>query len=150
MINANKDKVGSYFSGSCQFIVPFFQRAYVWDEENWTAFWEHTNLVLERHEKNDTAEHFIGTIITKQRLAEQIGESNYDLIDGQQRLTTIAVFLKAISDASTGQMSNLKGIIADHLYFRDARGNSFPRIVPSGYDRQYYDAILNDPPIPKQ
>ena len=57
------------------------------------------------------------------------------------------MFLKAISDTSTGQMANLKGIIADHLHFRDSRGNSFPRIVPSGYDKQYYDAILNEPPI---
>lgn len=143
MINATKEKVGSYFLGNSQFIVPFFQRAYVWDEDNWTTFWEHISVVLECQEKNISAEHFIGTIITKERPAEQIGQSEYDLIDGQQRLTTIALLLKAISNASNGQMPNLKGTISEHLSFRDARGKSFPRIVPSGYDKPYYDAILS-------
>lgn len=142
MINATKEKLASFFQGSSQFVVPFFQRSYVWDEDNWNTFWEHTVSVLERYEENTLGEHFIGTIITKQRPAHLIGQSVYDLIDGQQRLTTIALFLKAISEASTDQIPNLKGTISEHLRFRDARGNFFSRIVPSGYDRPYYDAIL--------
>lgn len=144
MINATKEKLASFFQGSSQFIVPFFQRSYVWDEDNWNTFWEHTVSVLERYEENTPGEHFIGTIITKQRPAQVIGQSIYDLIDGQQRLTTIALFLKAIGEASTDQIPNLKGTISEHLRFRDSRGNFFSRIVPSGYDRPSYDAILLD------
>jgi uncharacterized protein with ParB-like and HNH nuclease domain len=144
MINAAKEKIASYFQGNSQYVVPFFQRSYVWDEDNWDTLWEHTNSVLERHEEGNTKdEHFIGTIITKQIPAQKIGESIYDLIDGQQRLITIAMFLKAIEGASAGQLPNLKSTISEHLCFRDARGNSFPRIVTCGYDKRYYDAVLS-------
>jgi uncharacterized protein with ParB-like and HNH nuclease domain len=142
MINATKEKLASFFQGSSQFVVPFFQRSYVWDEDNWNTLWEHAISVLERCEESAPSEHFIGTIITKQRPAQVIGQSIYDLIDGQQRLTTIALLLKAIGDASAGQMLNLKGAISEHLRFRDARGTEFTRIVPSGYDKPYYDAIV--------
>lgn len=142
MINATKEKLASFFQGNSQFVVPFFQRSYVWDEDNWHTFWEHTVSVLERCEKNTPGEHFIGTIITKQRLATQIGQAIYDLIDGQQRLTTIALFLTAIGDTSNGQMPNLKDVISEHLRFRDSRGKSSQRIVPSSYDKPYYDAVL--------
>ena len=67
MINANKDKLLSFFQGSSQFVVPFFQRAYVWDEENWGTMWDHVSSVLDSCAGNLSKEHFIGTIITKQR-----------------------------------------------------------------------------------
>lgn len=144
MINATKEKIASYFQGSSQFVVPFFQRSYVWEEDNWNTLWDNTLSLLNRYEDDGFVhEHFIGTIITKQRLADVIGQSIYDLIDGQQRLTTIALFLQAIGDASTSQMPNLKNTISDHLRFRDARDKSFMRIVPCRNDKAYYDAVLS-------
>jgi len=142
MINATKDKLSSFFQGGSQFVVPFFQRSYVWDEENWTTMWEHITSVLESCMGNVSKEHFIGTIITKQRPAQVIGESQYDLIDGQQRLTTVALCLRAIGDASTDQMPNLKGQVSGDLRFRDARGKYYSRVVPSSYDGHYFEAIL--------
>jgi len=50
MINANKEKLASFFQGNTRYAVPFFQRPYVWDEENWSALWEHALSVLERYE----------------------------------------------------------------------------------------------------
>lgn len=142
MISAAKEKLASYYQGSSQFIVPFFQRAYVWDEDNWQTLWEHTISVLEKAEEKTSGEHFIGTIITKQRPATAIGQSMYDLIDGQQRLTTFAILLKAIGNASTNQMPNLKNKIDEHLRFQDAKGNNYSRIQLCGYDTPYYDAVI--------
>jgi Protein of unknown function DUF262 len=105
--------------------------------------WEHVTSVLESCTANPSKKHFIGTIITKQRPAQIIGESKYDLIDGQRRLTTIALFLKAISETSSDQMPHLKGQISGDLRFRDARGDFFSRIVPSSYDQQHFEAILD-------
>ena len=147
MINATKEKLATYFQGSSQFIVPFFQRGYVWDEDNWETFWEHVSTVLNRLETNAGAEHFIGTLITKRRAEDRLGQSAYDLIDGQQRLTTIALLLKAIGESASSQMPNLKSVITEHLWFHDSRGNAYPRIVPSSYDKKYYDAILTGQPV---
>lgn len=143
MINATKEKLTTYFQGTGQFVVPFFQRGYVWDEDNWTTFWEHISEVLERAEQSAAAEHFIGTLITKRQAETKLGQAVYDLIDGQQRLTTIAIFLRAIGDSASAAMPNLKTMITEHLWFRDAYDKSYPRIVPSGYDKNYYDALMS-------
>src|SRR6185295_438104 len=142
MINATKEKLASFFQGTIQYEVPFFQRAYVWDDENWSTLWDHVLDVLERHERGDSGEHFIGTVITKQRLAERLGQQVHDLIDGQQRLTTIALLLQAIGDAATGDVPRLKEVVSDNLRFRDAHNEVHARIIPSSYDRTYFDAIM--------
>ena len=67
MINANKQKLQDFFQGNLQFEIPFFQRAYVWSEDNWTIFWDHLIGEVEAYEKGVQSEHFIGTVITKQK-----------------------------------------------------------------------------------
>jgi uncharacterized protein with ParB-like and HNH nuclease domain len=143
MISANKEKLASYFQGNSQFVVPFFQRSYVWDVDNWTALWDHVEQVAKSYAADQKGEHFIGTIIAKR--AEdtgRLGEATYELIDGQQRLITVALLLKAVSDAATGQLPRLKEKVSEHLQFRDAHDRQFPRIVPNGYDRKYYDGVI--------
>ena len=68
--------------------IPFFQRQYVWTEENWEEFF---NAFLE--EKTP----YIGSIIVKQL---QLSNQNLevDVIDGQQRLTTLSILIKALYD----------------------------------------------------
>ena len=88
MINANKEKLQSFFQGMLQYEIPFFQRPYVWSDENWSVFWEHLQMEVEAHEKGENSEHFIGTIITKQKESRNLSENVVELIDGQQRLTT--------------------------------------------------------------
>jgi uncharacterized protein with ParB-like and HNH nuclease domain len=143
MINAYKEKLNSFFQGNSQFIVPFFQRGYVWDEENWATLWDHVSSVFESCVGNAPKEHFIGTIITKHRPAAAIGESKHDLIDGQQRLTTVALFLNAISRSTSDKMPNLRRQIEGDVRFQDAHGKYFSRIVPSDYDRPYFEEILD-------
>lgn len=146
MINAQKEQLESYFRGNSQFIVPFFQRSYVWSKDNWIELWEHILSVLESFEEGGPGEfeHFIGTIIVK-RLDDTgiLGEIKYELIDGQQRLTTVSLLLKAIGDSSTGEMGNLEGTITNNLQFTDARCNRYNRIRPSDYDLPYYEAVMN-------
>jgi len=143
MISASKEKLASYFQGNSQFKVPFFQRAYVWQEDNWSDLWEHVEQVLDGHRAGNRTEHFIGTIIAKR--AEdtgRLGEATYEIIDGQQRLTTIALFLKAISDVATSEALGLKDLVNGHLLFCDAHKQQYHRIEPSGHDEKYYSAVM--------
>lgn len=144
MINASKDKLASFFQGNNQFVVPFFQRAYVWEEENWITFWEHVFSVFEQYKQNINTEHFIGTIITKQLPLNQLGLQIHELIDGQQRLTTVALFLKAIMDSSKGEIENLGNVIDAKIQFKDSYGKQYYRIRPSSNDQYYFDAILSN------
>ncbi len=145
MINANKEKLGAFFSGQVQYVVPFYQRSYVWKEENWEALWDSIWNIYEDagEDPQSKTEHFIGTLITKQRPAEQLGENKYDVIDGQQRLTTIALLLKAMAVSSTGELTHLGQILNELLSFGDARGHKHLRIVHSRIDAGYFNAIIN-------
>lgn len=80
--------------------VPFFQRSYVWGEtekslENCTILIDDIIKSIENNE-----DYFIGTIITKQ---ENENSEIITLIDGQQRITTILLILKALSCIICGE-----------------------------------------------
>jgi uncharacterized protein with ParB-like and HNH nuclease domain len=75
MINASKDTLQSYFQTHTQYKVPFFQRSYVWDEDNWESLWENIYQVYLDAKIDKKSEHFIGTIITKQIPAVKLGQN---------------------------------------------------------------------------
>ena len=51
------DKSLTYFTQNIQFVGPYFQRRYVWNEDNWQQFWD--ELVSE------STDCFLGTFILK-------------------------------------------------------------------------------------
>ncbi len=142
MINATKDKLQSYFQGEMQYVVPFFQRPYVWDEDNWVSLWENIVQIYSDHQAGRDREHFIGTIIVKQKAAQELGQNQYDLIDGQQRLTTICILLKSLRDSCKGQFPKLRDQIGNLLLFENARGDVFVRIRSSRNDLAYFSALI--------
>jgi hypothetical protein len=144
MINANKEKIQSFFQGALQYEIPFFQRAYVWTEENWSIFWEHLIAELEAYEKGENSEHFIGTIITKQKDSQKLGENIVELIDGQQRLTTISIFLKAIADTVTEELPNLKNSTTNLLWFNDSYNHKHFRMRHSRIDEPNFTLVMEN------
>lgn len=144
MINANKDKLSSFFSSDIKYVVPFYQRSYVWKLENWETLWESLYKVFQDCNNNGGSEHFIGTLITKQVPAERMGENRNELIDGQQRLTTVALLLKAIRDTAKGDLPRLKENINRLLTFEDSHGNKHIKIIHCKNDQQYFNAVIGD------
>ena len=69
-------------------MIPVYQRNYAWEEDEITAL---IKDVYDSASKNSKAPYFIGTLVTYKR-----GDSEYEVIDGQQRLTTIYIILKAL------------------------------------------------------
>lgn len=70
------------------YVIPVYQRNYAWEEDEISA------LVKDVHDsfhKNPKAPYYIGTLVTYKR-----GDNEYEVIDGQQRLTTIYIILKAM------------------------------------------------------
>lgn len=80
-----KDKSLKFLGEKKQLTVPFFQRRYVWKEENWDE--------LLKSFEDSSIKPFLGSIILK----EVSGEESL-IVDGQQRLTTITILAKAIYD----------------------------------------------------
>lgn len=144
MINATKDKLRSYFGGDVQYIVPYFQRPYVWDEDNWVSFWENILQVYKDYQEGKDREHFIGTLILKQKAAEELGQNQYDLIDGQQRLTTVSILLRCFYDSCKGSLPKLKEQINRLLILENAKGERSIKIKNCRIDLPYFTAIIQD------
>jgi len=149
MINAHKEQLQSFFQNNIQYEIPFFQRSYVWEEESWQTLWDHIEYEVDEYKEGLDSEHFIGTVITKQKQSQALGENKVELVDGQQRLTTITILLKAIEATGTGELKNLKTSIQSLLKFQNSRGEDFHRIEHSRNDAPYYKAILDDEDLDK-
>lgn len=91
-MNAGAILISGIFNGSRLLEVPFYQRAYVWKEEQWDRFLEDMEFVT-----NTRRQYFLGSIILKNGESPSMADVFSDrkiIIDGQQRLTTLMIFLK--------------------------------------------------------
>ena len=93
------------FGPPVRFVVPLFQRPYVWDEvQQWSPLWEDIVEVAERVLRSNDAPirgHFLGSIVLEQKTTGTGGIDRRAVIDGQQRLTTLQIILKAAAHAFT-------------------------------------------------
>ena len=91
-MEATKQTLASIFNGHRIFNVPFYQRSYVWQKDEWVRFLEDMEFVTKQNK-----DYFLGSAILKQQ-STNMGEANdhRTIIDGQQRFTTLAIFAKVL------------------------------------------------------
>lgn len=93
-MKAGEILINGIFNGSRLLEVPFYQRAYVWDEEQWDRFLSDMEFVTKTKKP-----YFLGSIIFKSGKTPNTWDHFSDckvIIDGQQRLTTLVIFFKAL------------------------------------------------------
>ena len=93
-MKAGEILINGIFNGSRLLEVPFYQRAYVWDEEQWDRFLADMEFVTKTFKP-----YFLGSIIFKSGKKPDMWDSFSDcriVIDGQQRLTTLMIFFKVL------------------------------------------------------
>lgn len=126
--------LGLFDSSQKHFIIPVYQRAYSWDKDNWNIF-----LTDLKEQINGDNNYFYGNI-----LLETIRkEIQYEIIDGQQRLTTLTLLLRALIDVLK-KRSNIENIDIDFeskekIYFKND-GNI--KLRPVEYDRACYETLI--------
>jgi hypothetical protein len=140
------------FNGRIQFLLPVYQRAYVWNEEqNWAVLWEDIADTVDRYLADPDAHvrhrHFLGPIVLDQQHFEPGGVDPRLVIDGQQRLTTLQVVLAAAAAVARDHGAE---DVADELAEltanrgRTASGNLRFKVWPSRRDRtDFVKAIEN-------
>ena len=93
-----KSNIYELFNGTRVFEIPFYQRSYVWDEKQWERLLSDM-IAVSHHPKN----YFLGAIILKQTsTSTSIMGDHKIVIDGQQRLTTLAIFQKVLALKKNG------------------------------------------------
>lgn len=88
------------FGAPARYTVPLFQRPYVWNQdEQWDPLWDDishlANRVLAAETGKPVAGHFLGTVVLEQAMNQTGSIGCREIIDGQQRLTTLQILLKA-------------------------------------------------------
>ncbi|MBL0692144.1 DUF262 domain-containing protein [Comamonas sp. JC664] len=81
--------------------VPLFQRQYVWNrEEQWEPLWEDIERKFTEYleGRKDAPVHFLGAMVLDQKQTPSTHVEKRQVIDGQQRLTTLQIFLAALRD----------------------------------------------------
>ncbi|MCI5969001.1 DUF262 domain-containing protein, partial [Helicobacter sp.] len=108
-----------------------YQRAYSWEEPQWKTFLED----LEGATKGEN-HYFFGNV-----LLEKDGNNRLDIFDGQQRLTTIIIFVRClvnVLDSKGYDKEQLDYIKQDYLENRKKS-----KLNALEYDRDYfYDVII--------
>jgi hypothetical protein len=132
-----KSILGLFDSSQKSFLIPVYQRAYSWEKEEWNVF---LNDLLEQIEGDNN--YFYGNI-----LLETIKKDvTYEIIDGQQRITTLSIFIRAILNVlkSRNKDTLLKDFdfaTKENIFLKNG-GNI--KLRPVEYDRACYDAIIID------
>lgn len=88
--NPNEISIGRVLSNNVQYMVPRYQRKYVWNEQQWKNLIEDILSSMNVVSEEDRY-HFIGSFIFEKK------NNGWIIVDGQQRLTTITILLAVIS-----------------------------------------------------
>lgn len=115
-MKANPMKVVSLFEPTHRYVVPIFQRHYVWSKsEQWEPLWgDIEEKLAEKRLGRQVAPHFLGAVIldsTRRTSSKEV--SRFLVIDGQQRLTTLQILITAIRDVAEFQGQKNIGRIAE-------------------------------------
>lgn len=125
-MEANPQNLELIFDPSIAYRIPLFQRPYVWnEEENWQPLWDDIQLLMDRYLLDKKVHsHFLGAVVLEQVTNATGSIGARQVIDGQQRLTTLQLFLLAARD-----LCNELGAEKYFECFTDLTANKKSRIV---------------------
>ena len=150
-MDLEKATVSTLFGLNQQFEIPLFQRQYVWDEEyHWKPLWEDLEDVSQRKlllEPGKQFVHFTGTIVVKQRSAFPGNLPKFEIIDGQQRLTTFQIILCVIRDIceSNGDddlAKDTRGYILNDK--RLSNQDDKYKLIPGALNRESFMSLIDE------
>ena len=82
-----------------RYLIPFFQRYYSWKQKNWERLCNDAWALME--DDDPSSKHFLGPLVCTPTPTMPGEIPAFQLIDGQQRLTTLTLFLSALRDVAT-------------------------------------------------
>ena len=77
-----------------RFVIPDYQRPYKWDLEKCDILWQDVTSFYEEQQAHES-EYFLGTIVTCKKSEEEASSNDVEVIDGQQRITSLLLLLRA-------------------------------------------------------
>lgn len=124
------------------YFVPKYQREYVWGKDDWDALF--SDLI----EEEAADGHFLGTFICVNQERDSSMSPRFDVIDGQQRLTTLSLLLAAIYTVYVKSApSDDDEITSERLALKKALAiDGRPRLTPQieSHNRDDFFSVISD------
>ena len=150
------------FQKDIRYTVPAFQRRYVWTlDDQWEPLWEDVRNTAEDYlEKLDhsngdgikaeqeTVRHFLGAVVVQQVNTATRDVERREVIDGQQRLTTLQLLLDAIQyvceeHKTRGVATRLSKLVTnDESLVGD--GDDIFKLWPTTHDREAFRHAMHN------
>ncbi|WP_373212963.1 DUF262 domain-containing protein [Fusobacterium mortiferum] len=114
-IEVNEKAIRTLFSDDFWFNIPSYQRPYVWGKDNITDLLDD---IVYAFKYNTQDKYFLGSLVLQEK-----NKYEYDILDGQQRLTTLCIFMAVLRDLAKDD--SLKEALQSLLF---VKGNKFKGI----------------------
>ncbi|MCX6503502.1 MAG: DUF262 domain-containing protein [Microbacterium sp.] len=133
--------------GAKQYRVPLYQRTYSWSSKQLARLWSDVVDLSDARVDDPRAIHFTGSLVLSTGGIGP-GGSEFLVVDGQQRLTTLSVLIAAIRDhiAKTDSDASHKVARLHETYLSDRfkSGDDRLKLLPTQADRTAFRAIVDN------
>lgn len=149
-MNPQKVTAQQLFTMQCRYLVPLYQRQYVWsDKDQLQPLWE--DVLTKTHELlrppvfgQVLRKHFMGAVVLRGLVTTGLEYQAFEVIDGQQRLTTLQLLLLALRDYADGQQfTTVTALLTGMTENPPLNGSEYERwkVVPTISDRGDYGSV---------
>lgn len=148
-LKPDKLTIHELFQRERRYVVPLYQRAYVWGQQGqWEPLWEdierQAEICFDAEGQGPRRSHFLGAIVLNVSRIVGAGVARSEVIDGQQRLTTLQLLIAALRDfaaeTSSQHLSKLKRLTVNEDEKEGSEG-SF-KVWPTNADRATFREVL--------
>ena len=124
-LHAYTRTISDLFSVKKKYVVPRFQREYSWTKEKVSELWDDiiSNIALDNNGSFKHEEYFIGSLV----LVGDDQSISMQIVDGQQRLTTLTILLSALCQkfVEIGKNNVAVSIYENYIAGKDDDGNDY-------------------------
>jgi hypothetical protein len=124
--------------------IPDYQRGYAWEEKHWQALWDDLDVL------DVGAEHYTGTLVLHPSQSDpttvttQDGQTLkiYDIVDGQQRMTTLVILLDAIRrelETIPARKALADGLKRTYIATLDTEGQPHVKLTLNSDTRDFFE-----------
>jgi len=136
------------FSAAVRYEIPRYQRPYVWQREiHWEPLWGDLEGLLDASANGQQRNHFMGAIVLQSTDSAPGGVSRWRVIDGQQRLTTLQIFLAAAAVAAAEAGASTAARRFRRLVANDpdeAGPDELLKLSPTSADRETFELVMQE------
>ncbi|WP_243375066.1 DUF262 domain-containing protein [Microvirga solisilvae] len=146
----DKLTVHDLFQRERRYVVPLYQRAYVWNQQDqWEPLWDDIERQAEAcfcsEGLTPKHSHFLGAIVLNVSRIVGAGVARSEVIDGQQRLTTLQILIAAIRDfaihTNSAHAARLRRLTTNEDE-RPGSDGSY-KVWPTNADREMFRLVLS-------